>query len=106
MEQVDTAYISMTVEGVLAPCAPDIAQSLMLDEDSRVIASSHVGAILISTAFLPICLTFEDGSPQAFETVIIRGHKASVVKRYSDLAEALKGHDETVAGTGVRPDGS
>lgn len=93
---MDIGYYSMTVEGILAPCPPEIAESLMSDEDSRIVASSSSGGALVSTAFLPICLTFEDGSPQAFETVVIRGHKSQVIRRYSDLAEALKGHDATV----------
>lgn len=89
-------YYSMSAEGVLSPCTPEIAERLMLDEESRVVASTTLDGIFVSTAFLPICLKFEDGSPQTFETVVVRGHKSLVVKRYSDLADALSGHDEVV----------
>ncbi len=69
----------------------------MSEEDSRVIAKTEVDDKLISTTFLPICMTFEDGSPQAFETVVVRGQKSRTMKRYADLAEALHGHDLIVA---------
>ncbi|HRK20616.1 MAG TPA: hypothetical protein PLX06_02325 [Fimbriimonadaceae bacterium] len=65
----------------------------MDDEDSRIVATTEIPNGFVSTAFLPICLMFEDGSPQAFETVVVRNQKPTVAKRYSDLAEALKGHD-------------
>ena len=74
----------------------------MSDEHSRIVASSIINGVLVSTAFLPICLTFEDGEPQAFETVVIRGHKALALERYADLAEALKGHDAAIENLPVK----
>ncbi len=93
---MELGYYEMSQEGVLKPCGAELAESLMADEDARIVASSNLDGTVVSTAFLPICLTFKDGTPQAFETVIIRGHKSVVVRRYSDLAEALKGHDQVV----------
>lgn len=94
---MEIGHYKMSAEGVLAPCDPDEANRLMADEDSRMLSQARIGDSLISTAFLPICLTFEDGRPQAFETVIVQGHKSVVVARYSDLAEAYRGHDQEVA---------
>ncbi|GIK31585.1 MAG: hypothetical protein BroJett009_05770 [Armatimonadota bacterium] len=93
---MELGYYEMSVEGVLRPCDAEVVETLMADEDARIVATTNIDGGFVSTAFLPICLTFEDGSPQAFETVVIRGHKSLVVKRYSDLAEALKGHDQVV----------
>lgn len=97
MEQFELGAYLMSVEGVLTPCSFETAQSLMADEDSRIVASTSVSDGFVSTAFLPICLRFEDGSPQAFETVVVRNQKATVVKRYSNLTEALAGHDAYVS---------
>lgn len=94
---MEVCYLSMSPEGVLQPCTADEAQQLMTDEDALVVAKTDIGGGLVSTVFLPICMTFEDGSPQAFETVVVRGHKTHVRKRYSDLADALQGHDEIAA---------
>lgn len=93
---MELGYYEMSVEGVLKPCDAHVAGILMADEDARIVATTDIDDGFVSTAFLPICLTFEAGSPQAFETVVVRGHKSVVVKRYSDLAEALRGHDQVV----------
>ncbi len=50
----------------------------------------------MSTVFLLICLMFGGGSPQAFETVVVRNQKSVVAKRHSDLAEALIGYDQVI----------
>lgn len=64
----------------------------------RVVASHEDSdGGVISTAFIPVCLRGEDGQPSCFETVVVRGHKSKVVRRYSDLHEALTGHDAVVA---------
>ena len=64
----------------------------------RVVASHEPGdGLVISTAFIPVCIRGEDGRPSCFETVVVRGHKSKVVRRYSDLHEALTGHDSVVA---------
>lgn len=86
----------MDVEGVLSQCERTDAEELMADEDSRIVASTKIRDGFVSTAFLPICLVFEDGTPQAFETVVVRNQKSVVARRYSDLAEALNGHDQVV----------
>ena len=96
-DQMEICYLSLSPEGVLTPCTVVEAETLMANEESRVLARNEIDGGFVSTAFLPICMTFEDGSPQAFETVVIRGHRSQVVKRYADLAEALRGHDETAA---------
>lgn len=90
---MELGHYEMSVEGVLKPCDIELAESLMADEDSRFLATTTVEGGFVSTVFLPICLMFEDGSPQAFETIVVRSQKSTVAKRYSDLAEALKGHD-------------
>jgi len=90
---MNVGYLTMDSEGVLSPCTSAVAEQAMADEDSRILATSAVEGGFVSTAFLPICLMFEDGSPQAFETVVVRNQKPTVAKRYSDLAEALRGHD-------------
>src|SRR5689334_22491178 len=94
---MEIGHYRMSAEGILSPCGPDEADRMMADEDSRILAQDSVADSTVSTAFLPICLTFEDGRPQAFETVIVCGHKSLVVARYADLAEALRGHDHQVA---------
>lgn len=93
---MELGYYEMSVEGVLRPCDAEVAETLMADEDARIVATTDFYGGFVSTVFLPICLKFEDGTPQAFETVTVQKHKALVVKRYSDLAEALKGHDQVV----------
>lgn len=93
-ESVRVGYFRIDAEGVLTECAPGVAELLMDQENSRIVASTDIEGGFVSTAFLPICLMFEDGSPQAFETVVVRNQKSIVVKRYADLAEALKGHDQ------------
>ncbi len=90
---MELGYYEMSVEGLLRPCDAEVAGTLMADENARIIATTDIDDGFVSTAFLPICLMFEDGSPQAFETVVLRNQKSVVAKRYSDLAEALKGHD-------------
>lgn len=106
MEQVELGVYVMSEEGVLNPCSAELAESLMADEDSRIVASTNLNGTVVSTTFLPLCLTFEDGSPQAFETVIVRGHRSLVVTRYCDLADALSGHDAVVKAERMKAVGS
>lgn len=93
---MNVGFFTMDSEGVLSPCTSAVAERAMAEEDSRVLATSAVEGGFVSTAFVPICLMFEDGSPQAFETVVVRSQKSIVAKRYSDLSEVLKGHDQIV----------
>lgn len=90
-------HYSVSTAGVLTPCTPTEADRLIGDEQPRMVAPSRVGTSLISTTFVPVCLTFEDGRTQAFASIVERGHKAVVVARYSDLADDLNGHDREVA---------
>jgi len=99
-------HFSMDSEGVISPCAVTVASELMADEDARIVSHTQFEGGFVSTAFLPVCLLKEDGSPQAFETVIVRGHKSIVVKRYCDLADALRGHDTVVQAERIKAVGS
>lgn len=74
MDQTEMGFYSMSVEGVLTPCSIEAADKLLADEDSRIVANTAIEGGFVSTAFLPICPMFEDGSPQAFETVVANSH--------------------------------
>lgn len=93
---VDIAHVGMDEEGIIT----EFREAPESSTQPRVLAE-HVqsNGTLVSTAFTPLCMRSEAGVPQCFETVVVRGHKSLVVRRYTDLHEALRGHDETVLST-------
>ena len=87
-------FYTMNWEGVVRAATEAKAQEQELDDDRcRVAFHEAANGKIISTVFLPICLMFEDGSPQCFETVIVWNCKSKVVKRYSTFEAAIYGHD-------------
>lgn len=93
---MDTAYVRMDEEGIITELSEEPEPA-----PQPTVVAEHVqpDGTLVSTAFTPLCMRSEAGVPQCFETIVGRGHKSLVVRRYSDLHEALRGHDETVLST-------
>jgi len=91
---VPPAYYTMNREGIVVEATFAEAQAQSESEAECAIAFTKLdNGTLVSTAFVPICLVFEDGKPQCFETVHIHNMKAKTLKRYSTFEDARKGHD-------------
>ncbi len=90
---MDCVLVTMDEEGVLYE-----QPSVSADVPPPTILAEHEvdNGTTISTAFTPLCLRTESGVPQAFETVVVRGAKSTVVARHTDLDSALRAHDELV----------
>jgi hypothetical protein len=86
----------MDREGVVSKATADEAAAFGKDEESCKVAYDESEGIIVSTIFLPICLSFDSGLPQCFETVVVKGMKSNVMKRYSTFCEAIEGHDRFV----------
>lgn len=90
----------MDREGVVSKASADEAAAFGKDEQSCHVAYNESGGNSFSTRFVPICLSFDSGAPQCFETIIINGIKSTVMKRYSTFSEAIAGHDRFVKDLG------
>lgn len=86
----------MDREGIVSKATAAEAADFGKDEQSCKVAFNESQGIIVSTIFLPICLSFDSGLPQCFETVVLKGMKSNVMKRYSTFSEAIEGHDRFV----------
>jgi hypothetical protein len=66
-------------------------------DDSRQVAFTQVGGVMISTVFLGIDHSFGDGVPVLFETMIFGGVHDEYQERYHTLEEAMIGHEKAVS---------
>ncbi len=71
--------------------------SLFEDPQWRRVAEDEIGEVRISTGFLGIDHSFDDGPPVLFETMIFGGSHDGEQWRYCTKEEALEGHKEAVA---------
>jgi hypothetical protein len=94
---MNIGFYEMNREGIVFEVDETTAMALSKDEDGRTIGFHKASdGTIVSTIFLPVCLLFEDGRPQCFETAIITGTKSTVAKRYSTFNQAIEGHDSFV----------
>jgi hypothetical protein len=92
-------FYTLDREGIVSKATEAEAQEFASDEDRCNVALHKAkDGTMVSTAFIPICLMFEDGSPQCFETIIVRDCKSRTMRRYSTFLDALNGHDALVNG--------
>jgi hypothetical protein len=62
----------------------------------RIVATTTVGEVKISTVFLSLDHAWGGGPPLLFETMVFGGALDQEQMRYSTRAEALAGHTEMV----------
>jgi hypothetical protein len=78
----------------------DIANAVYWFENAdRSIAKTHLmhGKILISTTFLSLDHSYGEGDPVLFETMAFGENIPEYQVRYTNYADAIKGHKEMVA---------
>jgi hypothetical protein len=77
----------------------------MADHERRRIALTEKDGIQVSTVFLGLDHNFGfSGEPVLFETMIFGGDHDGYQERYTELDEALKGHERAVALAGLSID--
>ena len=87
-----TNYI---LEGKQPVKCDDIIQwGKWFETGDRVVAKTEKDGVSVSTVFLGIDHSFEEGEPVLFETMIFGGDRDEDMWRYSTWDEAEKGHAE------------
>lgn len=78
----------------------------MNDAEYKRVARTELGDVLVSTVWLGLNHSWDDGPPLIFETMIFGGPHDDWMDRYSTEAEALAGHERVVAAlqAGIPPD--
>jgi hypothetical protein len=64
--------------------------------DNRRVAYTKIGDVQISTVFLGLDHSFDDGPPLVFETMIFGGEHNEGQWRYHAWQEALEGHEAAI----------
>lgn len=66
------------------------------DIKNRVVKRTEVGGCEVSTVFLGLDHSFDDGPPVLFETLVFGGPLDEEMERYHAWEEAEKGHQDMV----------
>jgi hypothetical protein len=82
-------------------CENIIEWAQQFETMDRVVAKTNKGDITVSTVFLGIDHSFNDGVPLLFETMIFGGEHDQGQWRYSTWEQAEKGHKEACKLAGV-----
>lgn len=64
--------------------------------DKRKIAQDTIDGVLVSTVFLGLDYSFDDGPPVLYETMVFKKGGSDEMQRYHTKEEALEGHKEMV----------
>lgn len=73
---------------------------MLADDEYRVVGQHEAGGVLVSTVWLGLDHSFGGEVSKIFETMVFsKGMQEDVCRRYATLAEALRGHIETVHAT-------
>lgn len=89
-----STYYILNDQKEVIPCS-DIRTwgEMFKDTSRRVVASTKVGGIHVSTVFLGLDHNYlEEGPPLVFETLVFGGDMSEEMERYSTWAEAEEGH--------------
>jgi hypothetical protein len=70
--------------------------SRMFDGRERIVGSTSIGEVHVSTVFLGLDHSFGDGPPLLFETMVFRGEHDQAQWRYTTWDEAESGHKAVV----------
>jgi hypothetical protein len=74
------------------PVACDMMDGARAFDGNRHIADTTIGDVRVSTVFLGIDHSFDDGSPLLFETMVFGGELDQEQERYYTWEEAEAGH--------------
>jgi len=78
-------------------CDDVVEWGRFMEEGNRVVESTHIGDVHISTVFLGLNHSWVPGPPILFETMIFGGEHDEYQERYSDWNSALIGHAYAVS---------
>jgi len=81
------------LDGQEAVIEPDLHKwGIWFQTADRHVASDKIDKIRVSTVFLGLDHSFDEGPPQLFETMVFGGPLADEMDRYATWAEAKSGH--------------
>lgn len=94
-----TIYFKMREDGITVPCDDPIEWADHMRQLDRSIGDVTIGLYRVSTVFLGLNHRFSKGDPVLFETMIFEkdSFDEKYCRRYCTRAEALDGHNQTVA---------
>ena len=86
------------LEGTVAvPCEDVRTWAKWFETANRHVAKNQIGAVRVSTVFLGLDHSFDEGPPLLFETMIFGGTHDEEQWRYATWDEAVAGHRKAVA---------
>ena len=70
--------------------------AMQFDHQNRIVKQDKIQDVKISTVFLGLDHSFDEGVPILFETMIFGGEHDGYQERYATWEEAEKGHEEAI----------
>jgi hypothetical protein len=70
----------------------DCSKWLQENPERKAVKQEHVGDIYVSTVFLGLDHSWDEGKPVLWETMIFGGEHDQYMDRYSSVEDALEGH--------------
>lgn len=86
----------LDADGKPVLCEDLMTWSKWFETADRNIAKTEIGDVSISTVFLGLNHSFNDGPPIVFETMVFGGEHDGEMQRYVTKEQALAGHDKMV----------
>ena len=80
----------------VVPCDDLMEWAKWYESANRHVAQDTIGNSVISTVFLGIDHSFENGPPLLFETLVFNGKLDGEMNRYSTWTDAVKGHKNMI----------
>lgn len=74
----------------------DYSKWLQENPERKAVKQEHVGDVYISTVFLGLDHSWNEGKPVLWETMIFGGEHDQYMDRYSSVEGALQGHEHAL----------